>query len=256
VENRSATIPIPMRLRTAVSVLACICGTGWALAAQLGPERQSPIWSTQVLAELSLPRGGITGFPDTSRAGVLFSDDGHLVVYEVDHDADQPSSRTAEVLRPFFLRLSLLDSASGKIALGKEERTSVQKAAVFATAAGLLVKTGGIRLRPLQQSLESNRDGRNRAAAAINLRWAQPHHGSASRLRCRGQRHYGWPIQPGFPQLHLRRQLSALAGGRWDNGDVHVQCRGATSQQDSGIDECDLHLRLVGASGGGKNGSS
>jgi hypothetical protein len=108
------------------------------------PDNESPIWSTEVMAELSRPRAGITHFPDISRAGIVFLNDGRLIAYEVDHDVGEPSTHTtAEALRPFFLRLSLLDSSTGKVAVRKEERTRAEDAAVFATVDGLMVKTGG-----------------------------------------------------------------------------------------------------------------
>lgn len=161
VEGRSSTIPIPitMRLRTAVSILACICGTGWACVGQQRlAVRESPVWSTEVLTELARGRSDVTRFTDRSRAGVVFSNDRQLIVYEVDHGVDRPSAQTtAEILRPFVLRLRLLDSDSGKVAVGREERTRGQDIAVFATAAGLLVKTGAL-VKLFSADLAQDRD--------------------------------------------------------------------------------------------------
>jgi hypothetical protein len=101
------------------------------------------LWSTEVLPELRLGRGDHPGFPDTRRAGVVFSNDDHLVVFAVDDRAAETHSRNiAERVRAFMLRLLLLDPASGKVTLKKEERTRLREAAVFATTGGLLVKSG------------------------------------------------------------------------------------------------------------------
>jgi len=51
----------------------------------------------------------------------------------------------------------LLDSDSGKVALRREERTRVQDVAVFATAAGLLVKTGAL-IKLFSADLAQDRD--------------------------------------------------------------------------------------------------
>jgi hypothetical protein len=159
VERWGAAISIPMRLKTAISILACLCGTGWSFAAQPRlADRESPIWSTKVLAELGRGRRVFTRFPDPSRDGVVFSNDSHLIVYEVDQDAGKQSAHTtAEILRPFVLRLTLLDSDSGQVVVRREERTRVQETQVFATAAGLLVKTGGL-MKLFSADLSHDRD--------------------------------------------------------------------------------------------------
>jgi hypothetical protein len=120
----------------------------WSAALVIGaqgspPDCGSPLWSTQVMPELRLGRRDVPGFPDRRRAGVVFSTDGRLIVFAVDDLVVETHPRKiAERLRPSLLRLLLLDPASGKVALRKEERTRGGEAAVFATTGGLLVKSG------------------------------------------------------------------------------------------------------------------
>jgi hypothetical protein len=103
---------------------------------------ESPIWSAEVLPELALGRRDVPGFPDTRRAGVVFSNDDRLVVFQVDERVVKTPPRTiAERLKPFLLRLLLLDPASGTVILRKEERTSARQAARFAKTGELLVES-------------------------------------------------------------------------------------------------------------------
>lgn len=122
------------------------------------PDCQNPIWSRDVLAELSPPQNGISRFVDTNRAGVAFLSDGQLIVYEVDLDTTELSSRVSpEVSSPFRLRLSLLDSASGKLTFAKEQGTRVHDSAVFVTTGGVLVKAGDL-LKLYSSDLTRERD--------------------------------------------------------------------------------------------------
>ena len=104
---------------------------------------QNPVWSTEIVTKLDTVHAGITEFTDTSHAGIVFVQNSKLIVYEVHRDEGQLSSGTPEeTLRPFRLRLSLLDSTTGKVVAGRIEKTRVQDATVLTTVAGLLVKTG------------------------------------------------------------------------------------------------------------------
>jgi len=149
VERRRTAIPIPMNLAKTVVFIVSVLSVWQALAALPGtPARAVPIWSKEVLAGRENPRTG--GTPhilplDTNRAGVAFLSDGQLLVYEIDHDAGQLSSRISpEISSPFRLRLSLLDANSGKLAVNKDWGTRVHDSAIQVTAGGVLVKTGEI----------------------------------------------------------------------------------------------------------------
>jgi hypothetical protein len=159
VERRSTPVSPTMRSTLQVAGAIFIWSAALIFGAQPRlPDCESPIWSTEVLAELGRGRSDVSRFPDTGRAGVVFSNDSHLIVYEVDHDVGQPSAHTtAEILRPFVLRLLLLDSASGKVTLRREEATRALDTAVFATAAGLLVKTGSL-MKLFSADLAQERD--------------------------------------------------------------------------------------------------
>jgi len=151
--------PFEMKFILQIASVALIWTMVLAFAVPQGlSDGEPPIWATDVLPPLSRGQMSVTRPPDARRAGVVFSDDTHLVVYEVGHDGGQPSAQTgAEVLRPFVLRLLLLDSTSGRVTLAKEERTRVQDATVLATSSGLLVKTGGV-IKLFSPDLAQKRD--------------------------------------------------------------------------------------------------
>lgn len=158
VERRRAPVSTAMRFTRQIGA-ALLISTLLNLSALPGlAAGDSPIWSTEVLAELGRGRNDVNRFPDTGRAGVVFLNDSQLIVYEVDHDVGQPSAHsTADLLKPFVLRLRLLDSGSGKAVLVREERTRAQYTAVFATAAGLLVKIGSV-MKLFSADLAQDRD--------------------------------------------------------------------------------------------------
>jgi len=133
-----------MRSRLQVGIAVFLWSAALVFGAQgTPPDSGTPLWSTDVLPELGLGRRDVPGFPDTRRAGVVFTNDGCLIVFQVDDRVVGTPPRTiAERLRPFLLRLLLLDPASGRVTLRKEERTSPRQAAVFAKTGGLLVKSG------------------------------------------------------------------------------------------------------------------
>jgi hypothetical protein len=133
-----------MRSTLQVGIAILLWSAALVFGAQGTPaDCESPIWSAEVLPELALGRRDVPGFRDTRHAGLVFWNDSRLIVFQVDERVVRTPSRTiAERVRPFLLRLLLLDPASGKVTLRKEERTRLQEAAVFATAGGLLVKTG------------------------------------------------------------------------------------------------------------------
>jgi len=118
----------------------------------------SPLWSAEVLVEPGSAPGSGAHVSDSSRAGIVFLNDKEIVVYEAGHDTTGPSSRAVrEDLNPFSLRLSLIDSASGKLKSSNEQRMRTQESEVFVIAAGLLVKTGG-RLALYSADLIQHRD--------------------------------------------------------------------------------------------------
>ena len=122
--------------------LGCI---GWAYAAQSKPPDYAPIWSQEIVPDLSRTRNG--GQPlllDSNRAGVAFLK-GQLIVYAVDRDLGQLSSRKSpEISSPFRLHVWLLNANSGKLILTKDWGTRVHDSAVQVTTGGVLVMTGGI----------------------------------------------------------------------------------------------------------------
>jgi len=140
VERRRAAIPA-MRSTLQVGIAILLWSAALVFGARGTPQDcESPIWSTEVLPELALGRRDVPGFPDTRRAGVVFSNDGRLLVFQVDERVVETHPGTiAERLKPFLLRLLLLDPASGMVILRKEERTSARQAARFAKTGGLLV---------------------------------------------------------------------------------------------------------------------
>lgn len=143
-ERRRASVPTPMSSTPQVGIAIFLGSAALVFAAQGAlPGCGSPLWSTEVLPELSLARGHLTGLREARHVGVVFSNDGRLIVFGVDDRVAQTPSRTvAERVRPFTLRLLLVDPASGKVTLRKEERTRGREAAVFPTISGLLVKNG------------------------------------------------------------------------------------------------------------------
>lgn len=143
--ERRAPFLIAMRCKAATILMFV-----WAVASVFAAEPklqdcENPIWSRDVLAELSRPQESISRFPDTNRAGVVFLSSDEIIVYEVDLDTTQLSSRIGpEVSSPFRLRLSLLNSATGKLELTKAQGTRAHDSAVYATTGGVLVKTGDL----------------------------------------------------------------------------------------------------------------
>jgi len=144
VERRRASISFPMRFTLQVGIAIFLWSAALVHGGQeAAPDSASPLWSADVLPQLHLGRRNVAGFPDTRSAGVLFSNDGRLIVFAVDTLVVETHSRKIpERVRPSLLRLLLLDPTSGKVALRKEERTKGGVAAVFATTGGLLVKSG------------------------------------------------------------------------------------------------------------------
>ena len=119
--------------------------TTLAARQQKGPDSETPTWTKDALRDLSRPEKGASRFLDSNRAGVAFLDEGQLIVYEVDLDTQELSSRASpEISSPFRLRLSVLDSASGKLIRTHEEGTRAHDSAVFITMGGVLVKTGDL----------------------------------------------------------------------------------------------------------------
>ena len=126
--------------------LALWLGTiGWAYAAQSEAPDSVPIWSREIVPDLSRTRNG--GRPlllDSNRAGVVFLKD-QVIVYAVDHDLGQLSSRESpEMSSPFRLHVWLVDANSGKLVLAKDWGTRVHDSAIQVTTGGVLIKTGGI----------------------------------------------------------------------------------------------------------------
>jgi hypothetical protein len=159
VEWRRAPISILIRPTAAVGISIFIWITALVFAKEpVLPNCEGPVWSREVLADLGRAEGDIARFPDSNRAGVVFLSNGQLVVYEVDLDTGQLSSRASpEISSPFRLRLSMLDAASGKLASSKEQGTRVHESAVLATTGGVLVKTGDV-LKLYSQDLTQSRD--------------------------------------------------------------------------------------------------
>src|SRR5580704_8343058 len=96
--------------------------SGWSCAAQPKPnDCHVPLWSADVVQDPTLRRTPARAkLIDSSRAGVKFLDNDRLVVYEVDLQTSQLSSRESpNMSSPFRLRASILDARSGKKQLSK-----------------------------------------------------------------------------------------------------------------------------------------
>jgi hypothetical protein len=137
VETAARRSSISMRARKVFGIAIVVWVAGILFASQTQtkpPDCESPIWSAEVLAEPKPARRSARRLPNTNHAGVVFLNDEKIIVYEVEHDTSDSSSRTAlQDLNPFSLRLSLMDSTSGKLELSKQQRTRDQHAAVFFT---------------------------------------------------------------------------------------------------------------------------
>jgi hypothetical protein len=146
-----------------INVLRCVCvaclvGGG---VAQRGPSDPIELWGKELLPPLSRTASEIAPV-----AGVTFLDSRQLVVYAVDKDLRQLSSRESpEQSSPFRLHVWIVDADSGKTNVHKEWGTRSSGSEVKATSNGILVKTGAIvRLysadlsdaRDLPVSLETN----------------------------------------------------------------------------------------------------
>jgi len=105
-------------------------------------DSSSPIWSADVIQDLG-PNRTAPFMEDRDRAGVIFLDSRQLVVHEVDLDTSQLSSRrSADVSSPFRLRVSVLDSSSGRSILAREWGTRVRHSSVLVSWGGILLRTG------------------------------------------------------------------------------------------------------------------
>lgn len=126
----------------AITALLVVMAHCYAVSASL--DCRVPIWSHDVIPDLSGTRNGSSPLLlDPNRAGVLFLDNDRLLVYAVDQDIAQLSSRSrVDVSSPFRLRMWLLDASSGKQLLTNDVGTRVHGSAVQFTNAGLLIRTG------------------------------------------------------------------------------------------------------------------
>lgn len=156
-ERRRPTVPATMRFTGAIAIFVLGAGSVSATRPKL-PNCESPIWSTEVFADLSRSRIDATRSPNSDHAGLTFLNAEELIVYEVDDHRGQTSSPTTfDVLNPFRLRLSVLDSASGKSGFSNEQQVKTADTAVFVTAGGVLVKSGG-RMQLRSTDLAQERD--------------------------------------------------------------------------------------------------
>jgi hypothetical protein len=143
VERRCSSIPVLMvkKMASMACLVLLVSGT-FSSSKSEAADRGNPLWSREVVAELSrIPT--IDPLLDNSRAGIIFLDEKRLIVYDVERDLSQLSSRTSpETSSPFRLHLVLLDTDSGKLELYKDWGTRLKDSAVQVTSGGVLVKTG------------------------------------------------------------------------------------------------------------------
>lgn len=104
------------------------------------------IWSQDVVPDLGrVPIVSGSLLLDSNRAGVAFLSDERLLVYAVQREGGQLSSRKSpELSSPFRLHVWLFDAESAEKQAHKEWGTRVHDSAVQVTSGGVLVKTGGI----------------------------------------------------------------------------------------------------------------
>jgi hypothetical protein len=119
--------------------VTCLLVATCIFAAQPTSLAQYPIWSEEVLPDLSS-----TDVTKRYLSGVAFLPDGQLIVYAVEPTRHLSSRKNPELSSAFELRASLLDAKSGKQILTKEWGTRRHDSAVQMTSGGVLVQTGGI----------------------------------------------------------------------------------------------------------------
>jgi len=100
------------------------------------------LWAHQIIPELGeTPHRGL----DNNRAGVRFVNNDRLIVFAIQLDTGQLSSRESpETSSPFRLRIWVLNANSGSVVLTKDFGTRVRDSQVEVTSGGVLVKTGSI----------------------------------------------------------------------------------------------------------------
>jgi hypothetical protein len=132
-------------VRTFLLILWASC-LSFSSAAQLKrPDCASPIWSTDVVSNLTGARTASQGLLiDTNRAGLSFFGDQRLAVYEVDLDSELSSRRSVDVSSAFRLHASVLDADTGKLLFIKDWPTRTHNSWIRKTGGGLLVRTGEV----------------------------------------------------------------------------------------------------------------
>ncbi len=105
----------------------------------------SPIWSTDVVSDLSSARNLSYGLlVDSSRAGLEFLSDQQLIVHEVDLGNGLSSRLSPDISSGFHLHASVLDANTGNILFAKDWPTRAHKSSIQGTSGGVLVRTGEI----------------------------------------------------------------------------------------------------------------
>ena len=122
----------------ALLVLGLICVAAPSRGGELNEaSTPTPVWSADVVQDLS----------DVGRnpPKLAFLDNGHLIVSQVTLDPSQLSSRkSVDTSSSFRLRLSVLDTSSGKIISTKEWGTRHLDTSVHVTSGGIVIRTGDL----------------------------------------------------------------------------------------------------------------
>ena len=124
-------------------MLVCLA-SGASFSRGPNTDRGSPVWHKAIVPVLKRDNGLNAVLIDSNRAGVVFFDEDRLVVYAVDQEIGQLSSRRSpEISSPFRLNIWIVDVSSGAIQAHRDVGTRIYDSSVQVAGGTLLVKTAG-----------------------------------------------------------------------------------------------------------------
>lgn len=138
-----------MMFNNAILLLCFLLGQFIGASTADALEHRAALWNREIAPEVGRSRTGEGSLAiDNNRGGVMFIGDKRLLVYGVEHDPGQLSSRQdPDTSSPFRLRAWLFDSESGELRAAREWGTRAHDSAIQVTSGGVLVRTGtGLRL--------------------------------------------------------------------------------------------------------------
>ena len=140
--------PVTCIMRDTLKLIGSIClYVSICAAADSGRQNCSPpLWTADVISELSwarkLPSSSLT---DSNRTGLTFVDEDTLLIYQIEVDTAELSSRQSPVISSSYkLQMSVFDLVSGRMTASEKLPTWIHASSVQAASGGALVRTGNI----------------------------------------------------------------------------------------------------------------